>query len=77
MSWPKMRKVSEDELLTFVKSYPRELVGHCVTVVDPPLWVYIDQARGVWPSSVVASYSKDWDGKEFDWKIRDEDGVGK
>jgi hypothetical protein len=51
-----MRECTKEELLTFVRTYPRVLQRDVYGACEPPLVTYNDFTRGVWPDSVVASF---------------------
>ena len=48
------RKVSKEEFIDFLDSYPKELAMDICYVFDPPVVTYNDKSLGHWPDSVVA-----------------------
>jgi hypothetical protein len=54
---PKYKKVSKEELLEFVKKYPRKLEIDVTGISEPPLLTYNDfELANRWPYSVIAKY---------------------
>lgn len=51
----KRRSCTEEELLEFVKNYPRRLERDIARMYDPPLETFNDPLLGKWPDCVVAS----------------------
>ena len=59
MSEPVWKEVTKDELIAFVRAYPRPLSRDCTGICDPPMESWNDFSDGkVWPESMVAKVSR-------------------
>lgn len=58
---PEMVDVTKEELMAYVKAYPRPLERDVNGVYEPPCITYNDFTLGDWPASIVASYMAAYD----------------
>ncbi len=52
-----LQDCTREELIAFVRSYPRELERDVNAICEPPLVTFNDFTLGDWPESVVASFN--------------------